>query len=160
MRAVGILFAVLAAIASGLSMLLAGYTSHKLDLGRMVRGELPGATFFDGEVLETEPVPGALPDQCALVVGFVSDGVLQTTREWANEPACAAMPVGSHVRLAMPGNEPDLYLPTGTWASPGNAAFDAMLVKGEHVAAGVFAVASVALGMAVQLARRRRPATK
>lgn len=151
MRAVTFVLAAFAALACAGALALASFTSGKLERGEMVRGERPGATPVDGTIVALRDVPGAFPEQCELTVQLGD----ATEREWANEPVCSTFEIGAPVRLArLPDG--DTYLPNGTWASPGNADFDRMLLGAEHVMAAVFGVATFALLLASVVLGRRR----
>jgi hypothetical protein len=121
------------------------YTAHKLEAGRMARGDIPGATFVDAEVLDYH----ALQYQCELSLRVVIDGSERTVRDWAEEPACSTMEIGSHTPMARLPGDHELYLKNGTWASPGNGRFDEGLLAVERLIAAI--AAALALGAAIAL---------
>jgi hypothetical protein len=162
-RGVLVTLAGIASVLGLLAGLTAIYTSGKLQRGRMVRGEVPGATYYDGTIRSVQHVGGArsqrsgekLPDQCAVDVEVEIDGRRHTEREWADEGECRSMRPGGPATLARVPGDDSLYLKNGTWASPGNGRFDEVLLAIELVLAGAGALATLALGLRALLARRR-----
>ena len=140
---------------------LVHYTQHKLDLGGMVRGELPGATFVDADILAIRPHRGAesqlgegrFADQCELEMRATIAGAVRSVRDWADAD-CPSYRVGGTARIAFVPGETEPYLQHGTWASQGNAAFDRGLLVGERGIA--IALGVVGLGLGLAGLRRRR----
>lgn len=95
MRAALLVLAVLAALGALGALGLSAYTSHKLDRGRMVRGEMAGATFARATIVRKEHVEGGrserdgrrFPDQCMLELEV--PGRARPVKDWADEPVCA-----------------------------------------------------------------------
>lgn len=163
-----LVFAALAAGAFAVSL----YTAKKLDRGRMVRGEIPGASFFDATVASKRAVSGDpsaatgdenLPDQCELELTVTPPPPAppRAARDWGDEAWCATVHTGDHVKVAVLPDDGAIYLQDGTWASPGNATFDRKLLGIERAAAGTSAVVGAALAAAAALltGRRRRRST-
>jgi hypothetical protein len=131
---------VLAGIFAVLGMLVFAtsfYTAGKLERGKMVRGDIPGATFFTGTVASTElhegydRREGRVPDQCKLTVNVKVDGTERTIDEWMTAP-CTDTPNGSTVEIARVPGDSSLYLKNGTWASVGNRALDETFLFAER----------------------------
>jgi hypothetical protein len=98
------------------------YTGNKLEAGKMIRGELPGATTFDAEVLDVDDISAA---QCKLGLRVVIAGVPRDFFEWADRVDCPRYHPGGTAAVAQVAGDDELYLVHGTWASPGNGQFDA-----------------------------------
>jgi hypothetical protein len=132
-------------------VLLARYTSHKLEAGKMVRGEVPGATFLDAKVLGVRDISTY---QCELSVQVVNE--TEMIREWADRGECPRFRAGGPAQMAkLPGDD-ELQLVHGTWASTGNGKFDEALLGGEHLCTAVLALAGV-LFVGLGLRARKPP---
>jgi hypothetical protein len=144
------LLAVLAAIFMAGCLALSSYTSGKLDRMRMIRGDVPGATFVTGTV---RSIRATQSGQCELVV----DAEGTSTKQWSDSEGCAAtFAPGTQVTLARTPGEPGLELKNGTYVSDGNMAFDTVLLVIERVGAGVLACVALGLGIAAFFTHRRR----
>jgi hypothetical protein len=143
------------------------YTAGKLERGRMVRGEIPGAVYFVGVVEASVPregrantsTGGKFPDQCELAVRVTIDGAERTVTEWMTSPDCDGVSIGSSVEIARVPGDSSLYLKNGTWASVGNRALDEKFLLGERaIGSGLFALALLlALGGALSRGARAAP---
>jgi hypothetical protein len=132
----------------------------------MVRGELPGAEVFTGQVTANRRVVGntsqrsgeKFSDQCDLQLRAIVDDKETNTREWATEPECTTLfGVGQPATLVRLPEDSELYLRDGTWASVGNGEFDRVLLLVERgVGAGLLLFSLLLLGAAALAGRPRR----
>jgi hypothetical protein len=144
----------LVALALG-ALAVSHYTAHKLDTGKMVRGELPGATMLDAKVLAVDMISKS---QCKLALRVVIGGESRDFTEWADSVDCSRYHPHGTAAVAQVAGDDELHLVHGTWASSENGQFDAALLVAERAIVAVLALAGLG-SIAAGLRRRRIPST-